>query len=148
MEFNETISSMFTRFTDIVNGLKSLGKSYTNSDLVRKILRSLPRSWEAKVTAIQEARNLNKLPLEEFLGSLMTHKLTMKQHSEEESFHKKKAIALKSTSSNKDLSCSSSSEEEDNEEDEDEALLVRKFRRFINRKKILSSEERFLKFLQ
>ncbi len=61
MESNETISCMFTRFTNIVNGLKSLGKSYTTSDLVRKILRSLPRSWEAKVTAIQEAKDSNKL---------------------------------------------------------------------------------------
>ena len=44
MEHNESISNMFTRFTDIVNSLKSLGKDYTNSDLVRKILRSLPRN--------------------------------------------------------------------------------------------------------
>ncbi len=95
----------------------------------------MPRSWEAKVTAIQEAKDLNKLPLEELLGSLMTHELTMKRHSEEESSHKKKVIALKSVSTNKDLSCSSSSEEEDNEGEDEEALLVRKFRRFINRKK-------------
>ena len=77
MEPNESIKCMYTRFTDIINGLKSLGKSYTNSELVRKILRSLPRTWEAKVTAIQEARDLNTLPLEELLGSLMTHELTM-----------------------------------------------------------------------
>ena len=51
IEHDESITAMFTRFTDI-NGLKSLGKSYTNSELVRKILRSLPRTWEAKVTAI------------------------------------------------------------------------------------------------
>ncbi len=135
MDSNETITCMFTRFTDIVNGLKSLGKNYTNSELVRKILRCLPRSWKAKVMAIQEAKDLNKLPLEELLGSLMTHELTMKQHNEEESSHKKKVIALKSTSSNKDLSCSSSSEEEEHEEDDGEALLVRKFRKFINHKK-------------
>ena len=36
MDSNETITCMFTRFTDIVNGLKSLGKNYTNSDLVRR----------------------------------------------------------------------------------------------------------------
>ena len=40
---DESISSMFTRFTEIVNSLKSLGKTYTNSELVRKILRCLPK---------------------------------------------------------------------------------------------------------
>ena len=48
MEHDESITEIFTHFTDIINGLKYLGKSYSNSDLVRKILRSLPRTWEAK----------------------------------------------------------------------------------------------------
>ena len=44
MEPNETITSMFTCFTNIINCLKSLGRMYTNSDVVRKILRSPPRT--------------------------------------------------------------------------------------------------------
>ena len=96
MEHDESITVMFTRFMDIINGLKSLGKSYSNSDLVRKILKSLPRIWEAKVTAIQEAKDLNVLLLEELLGSLMMHELSMKQHQEED-VKKKMIIALKST---------------------------------------------------
>ncbi|GAV87191.1 zf-CCHC domain-containing protein/DUF4219 domain-containing protein/UBN2 domain-containing protein, partial [Cephalotus follicularis] len=38
MHNDECISDMFTRFTTIVNSLKNLGKSYSNQDLVRKIL--------------------------------------------------------------------------------------------------------------
>ncbi|GAV66242.1 UBN2 domain-containing protein [Cephalotus follicularis] len=38
---NECISDMFTRFTTIVNSLKNLGKSYSNQELVRKILSRL-----------------------------------------------------------------------------------------------------------
>ena len=45
---------------------------------MRKILRSLPRSWEAKMTTIQEAKDLNILSFEELLGPLMTHELAMK----------------------------------------------------------------------
>ena len=52
MEHDESITELFTPFTDIINGLKSLGKSYSNSDLVRKIFRSLPKTQEVKVTAI------------------------------------------------------------------------------------------------
>ena len=69
IERDESITEIFTHFTNIINYLKSLSKSYFNSDLMRKILRSFPRTWEAKVTAIQEAKDLNILPLEELLGS-------------------------------------------------------------------------------
>ncbi|GAV70883.1 zf-CCHC domain-containing protein/UBN2 domain-containing protein, partial [Cephalotus follicularis] len=64
----------------IVNSLKNLGKSYSNQELVRKILRCLPRSWTPKVAAIEEAKDLSTLPLEQLLGSLMTHETTMKNH--------------------------------------------------------------------
>ncbi|KAL6323213.1 hypothetical protein AAG906_029220 [Vitis piasezkii] len=87
---------MITRFTDIVNGLEALGKTYKESEKVMKILRSLPSKWHTKITAIQEAKYLTKLPLEELIGSLMTYKinLAMKQQEGED---KKKSIALKAT---------------------------------------------------
>ncbi|GAV77915.1 UBN2 domain-containing protein, partial [Cephalotus follicularis] len=72
MHENESISDMFTRFTTIINSLKNLGKSYSNQELVRKILRCLPKS------------------------SLMTHETTMKNHENVE-VKKKKSIALKAS---------------------------------------------------
>ena len=39
---NKIITSMYTHFTDIVNNLKIFGKAYIDSELCRKILRSLP----------------------------------------------------------------------------------------------------------
>ena len=41
IESTESITGMYTRFTDIVNNLKNLDKVYTDADLCRKILRSL-----------------------------------------------------------------------------------------------------------
>jgi len=38
----ETVMEMYTRLTHITNELKSLGKSFTTQELVRKILRFLP----------------------------------------------------------------------------------------------------------
>ncbi|GAV57958.1 DUF4219 domain-containing protein/UBN2 domain-containing protein, partial [Cephalotus follicularis] len=73
-----SISDMFTHFNTIINSLKNLGKSYPNQELVRKILRCLPKSWTPKVTAIEEAKDLTILPLEQLIGSLMTHETTMK----------------------------------------------------------------------
>ena len=73
---------------------------------------------------------MNTLPLEELLGSLMTHELTMKQHIEEKT-RRKITIALKSIiQEEEDIEKSDNSEE-----DEDLALIIRKFRCFIRRKR-------------
>ncbi|GAV64794.1 LOW QUALITY PROTEIN: zf-CCHC domain-containing protein/UBN2 domain-containing protein, partial [Cephalotus follicularis] len=48
MRDDECISDMFTRFTTIINSLKNLGKPYPNQELVRKILRCLPKSQKGK----------------------------------------------------------------------------------------------------
>nr|CAN81433.1 hypothetical protein VITISV_010698 [Vitis vinifera] len=74
---NETIVEMITRFTDIVNGLEALGKTYKESEKVMKILRFFPSKWHTKVTAIQEAKDLTKLPIEELIGSLMTYEINL-----------------------------------------------------------------------
>lgn len=95
MKQDESIASMFTSFIDIINGFKSLGKSCTNSELVRKNLKSFPRMWEVKITTIQEAKDLNELPLKELLGTLMIHEPT-KKSNEVEDFKKKRVITLKS----------------------------------------------------
>ena len=46
MKQNEPIEEMFTRFSEITNSLQTLGKGYSQSDIVRKILRSLTPEWE------------------------------------------------------------------------------------------------------
>ena len=75
MEPAKIITKIFTHFTDIINDLKSLGKSYSNSELMRKIFRSAYRAWEAKVMAIQEAKDLNTLSLEELLDAVFVSSL-------------------------------------------------------------------------
>jgi len=71
----ETIMDMYTRFTHITNDLKSLRKTFTTEELVRKNLRFLPRTWEAKVTTIQEAKDLKTISLDELIGNLQTYEL-------------------------------------------------------------------------
>ncbi|XP_062104243.1 uncharacterized protein LOC133815415 [Humulus lupulus] len=73
MKADETIANMYTRFTTITNGLNSLGKVLSQKEMVTKILRSLTKAYQGKVIAIQEAKDLSTLPLEELIGSLMNH---------------------------------------------------------------------------
>ncbi|GAV57181.1 zf-CCHC domain-containing protein/UBN2 domain-containing protein, partial [Cephalotus follicularis] len=107
----------------IINSLKNLGKSYSNQELVRKILRCLPKSWTPKVTAIEEPKDLSTLPLEQLLGSLMTHETTMKNHEHVE-VKKKKSIALKV-----------SKEDSESDEDGDVALITSQFKKFLKSQK-------------
>ena len=48
IDANEYIGDMFTRFTNILNALKNLGKVYSTPENIRKILRSLPKSGKQK----------------------------------------------------------------------------------------------------
>ena len=84
MDDKETVMEMYTRFTHVTNKLKSLGKSFTTEELVLKILRFLPQSWEAKVTAIQKAKDMNKITLNELIGNLQTYKLRRSSQLKEE----------------------------------------------------------------
>ena len=66
------IETMYSRFQTLVFGLQILKKSYVASDHVNKILRSLPAKWRPKVTAIEEAKDLNTLSVEDLISSLMS----------------------------------------------------------------------------
>ena len=73
---------MYNRFTTIINNLKGLGKTYANKEMVKKILNSLPKSWEVKVTTIEESKDPNTFPLDELVGSLLTHEMKIKNGQE------------------------------------------------------------------
>ena len=70
---NESINKMITHFMHIINQCKALENAYTNVEMVRKILGSLPNIWRLKVIAIQEGRDLNALSLDVLIGPLKTN---------------------------------------------------------------------------
>ncbi|RVW29640.1 hypothetical protein CK203_100950 [Vitis vinifera] len=68
-----------------------IGKGHKESEKVMKILRSLPSKWHTKVTAIQEAKDLTKLPMEELLGSLMTYEISLTKQLQKVKTKRRKA---------------------------------------------------------
>ncbi|GJX08769.1 retrotransposon protein [Tanacetum coccineum] len=66
----ETIDSGFTGFNAIVMSLEYIDQDYFSKNYVRKFLRALSLKWRAKVTAIEEAKDLATLPLDELIGNL------------------------------------------------------------------------------
>ncbi|GJR64520.1 retrovirus-related pol polyprotein from transposon TNT 1-94 [Tanacetum coccineum] len=95
---DETIDSGFTRFNAIIASLKSLDLDYSSKNHVRKFLRALPLKWRAKVTAIEEAKDLATLPLDELVGNLKVYEMILENDgvvSKTTTKEKVKSLALK-----------------------------------------------------
>ncbi|KAI9195332.1 hypothetical protein LWI28_013923 [Acer negundo] len=104
------------KLLDIANQCQAFGTPISGERLNWKILRSLSKRFKAKVTAIEERKNVDVMGLNELLGSLQTFKACLKPKV------KNKGLALKVVKE-------ASSSEDDNEID----LLVRKFRKFLRK---------------
>ncbi|GAV72942.1 zf-CCHC domain-containing protein/UBN2 domain-containing protein, partial [Cephalotus follicularis] len=130
----------------IINSFKNLGKSYPNQELVKKILRCLPKSWTPKVTAIEEAKDRTTLPLEQLLGSLMTHETTMKNHEHVDA-KKKKSIALRALKeeSKKDFKNTFPQNEESRKKEELTCYECKKAGHFKSECPSLKNKEQFKK---
>ncbi|MQL74587.1 hypothetical protein Taro_006951 [Colocasia esculenta] len=138
MKPEETISEMFARFTTIMNGLKALGKDYTRSELVRKILRSLPPAWHTKATVIEDSKNMATLSLEELIGSFMAYELNMKRNEPE--IMKGKGISLKAASVRQESNIDEDSDVDG--EDDELAMLTKKMQNFLHKRKSFQSNSK------
>ena len=70
MEEDETFDELYAKLNDIVNSAFNLGEFIAESKIVRKILRSLPERFHAKITVIKEVKDIDQLPLTELVGNL------------------------------------------------------------------------------
>ncbi|VFQ86965.1 unnamed protein product [Cuscuta campestris] len=110
MKENEKIDDMFERFSKIINDLHALKKTYTDKELVRKILRSLTSEWRSKADAIQESIDITNVTIDGLRGNLKTYESTILFSSLGE--QKKNGIALKaSTNQERDVEDSSDEDE-------------------------------------
>ncbi|GKE04318.1 hypothetical protein Tco_1396336, partial [Tanacetum coccineum] len=66
----ESIDSRFARFNIIITSLRALDDGFSSKNYVRKFLRALHPKWRAKVTAIEEPKDLSSLALDELIGNL------------------------------------------------------------------------------
>ena len=60
IEEDESFDEFFAKLKDIVNSAFNFGESIVEPKIVKKILRSLPKRFHAKITAIEEERTLIK----------------------------------------------------------------------------------------
>ena len=70
MSENESFDSFYSKLNEVVISKFNLGEKTKDSKVVRKILRSLSKSFRAKVTAIEESKDLDEIKVQELIGSL------------------------------------------------------------------------------
>ncbi|GKE94412.1 zf-CCHC domain-containing protein, partial [Tanacetum coccineum] len=127
---DESIDSAFARFNTIITSLKALDEGYSSKNYVSKFLRALHLKWRAKVTAIEESKDLTSLSLDELIGNLKVHEMIIKKDSEiVKAKVERKYIALKAKKESSDEECSTSGSE-----DEEYAMAVRDFKKFFKRR--------------
>ena len=70
MKEDETFDEFYAKLEDIVNSAFNLEKCIAEFKIVRKILRSLPERFHAKITAIEEVKDIDQIPLTELVTNL------------------------------------------------------------------------------
>ena len=77
MSEDESFDSFYSKLNEVVIGKFNLEEKMEDSKVVRKILRSLPESFRAKVTTIEESKDLDEIKVQELVGSLQTYELSL-----------------------------------------------------------------------
>ncbi|GJY30297.1 retrovirus-related pol polyprotein from transposon TNT 1-94 [Tanacetum coccineum] len=127
---DESIDSAFARFNTIITSLKAFDEGYSSKKYVRKFLRALHPKWRAKVTAIEELKDLTSLSLDEFIGNLKVQEMIIKKDSKiVKAKVERKSLALKAKKESSDEECSTFGSE-----DEEYAMAVRDFKKFFKRR--------------
>ena len=119
---DESFDSFYGKLNEIVITKLNLGEKIEDAKVVRKILRSLLESFHAKVTAIEESKDLDEIKIQELIGSLQTYELGLPSHKSS------KSLALKTITERMDDSF------EKDDVEKKVAFLAKNFRKFLKMK--------------
>ena len=118
MSEDESFDSFYSKLNEVVVSKFNLGEKMEDSKIVRKILRSLPESFHAKVTVIEESMDLDDIKVQELIRSFQTYELLLPIQ------RKSKSLALKTINERMEVHDSS----DEDVVDKDVAYLVKNFR--------------------
>ena len=121
MEEDKSFDEFYAKLRDIVNSAFNLEETIPKPNIVRKVLRSLPERFHAKITAIEESKDIDKIPLTELIGNRQTYKLTLTRIGKSS---KSKSMALKAKNSDID-------ESSDDEDSKMKSYITKQFKKFM-----------------
>ena len=121
MEEDESFNEFYAKLKDIVNFAFNLGETIPKLKVVRKVFRFLPERFHAKITIIEESKDIDKVPLTELVGNLQTYELGLTRIGKS---NKSKGMALKAKSSD-------TNESSDYEDSKMKSYITRQFKKFM-----------------
>ena len=127
LEEDESFEYYYAKLNDIVNSALNLGQSILEPKIVRKVLRSLLERFHAKITAIEESKDIDQIPLTELVGNLQTYELGLTRIRKSS---KSKSMVLKAKSNDTD----ESSDDEDSKMNPTSQGSSKKFMKKANAK--------------
>ncbi|GJU92114.1 zf-CCHC domain-containing protein [Tanacetum coccineum] len=128
---DESIDNAFARFNIIITSLKALDEGYSSKNYVRKFLRALHPKQRAKVTAMEESKDVTSLSLDELISNLNVYGVIIKKDCKIVKGEREQMTSLslkaKKESSDEESSASMS-------EDEEYAMVVKNFKKFFKKR--------------
>ena len=123
MEEDESFDEFYTKLKDIINSAFNFRETILEPKIVRNVLKSLPERFHAKITAIEESKDIEKIPLTELVGNLQTYELGLTRIGKS-SKSKSKIMVLKAKNSDTD-------ESSDDEDFKMKSYFTRQFKKFM-----------------
>ena len=121
MEEDKMFDKFYVKLKDIVNSTFNLSDHILEPKIVRNVLKSLPERFHAKITVIEESKDIDTIPLTGLIGNLQTYELGLTRLGKGT---KSKNMALKAKSNETD-------EYSDNEDSKMKSYIIRQFKKFI-----------------
>ena len=121
MEKDESFDEFYAKLKDIVNSTFNLGETIPEPKIVRKVLRSLPERFHAKIMVIEQSKDIDKVPLIVLVGNLQTYELRLSRIGK---LGKSKSMVLKAKNSD-------TNESFDDEDSKMKSCITRQFKKFM-----------------
>ena len=135
MEEDETFDEFYTKLKDILNSAFNLGESIAESKIIRKIIRSLPERFHAKITVIEEVKDIDKIPLTELLGNLQTYEMGLGLMGKGGKSRNLALMGIEEEIGDSEAKDESKNEDDDEDEDEDLTFIANKIIKLLQFRK-------------
>ena len=121
MKEDESFDEFYAKLKNIEDSTFNLGETIPEPKIVKKVFRSLPEKFHAKITAIEELKDIDKIPLTELVDNLQTYELGLTRIGKSS---KSKSMTLKAKSNDTD-------ESSNDEDSKMKSYITRQFKKFM-----------------
>ena len=131
MDEDKSFDEFYAKLKDIVNSAFNLAEQILEPKIIRKILKSLLERFNAKITTIEESKDLVFIHLTKLIENLQNYELGLVRVGKG---GKGKNMALKTKNDDND-------ESSDDEDTKLKSYITRQFKKFIKNANVKASDK-------